>query len=36
MKLSMKEPIHCSTYRVIYADTDAGGGGYYGSYLQIF
>jgi acyl-CoA thioester hydrolase len=36
MKLSMKEPINCSTYRVIYADTDAGGVVYYGSYLQIF
>lgn len=36
MKLPMTEPIHCSTYRVIYADTDAGGVVYYGSYLQIF
>ena len=36
MKLPMLEPIHRSDYRVIYADTDAGGVVYYGSYMSIF
>ena len=34
MKLNMTEPIHRTTCRVLYDDTDAGGVVYYGSYLR--
>jgi acyl-CoA thioester hydrolase len=34
MKLAMPEPVHRSTCRVLYADTDAGGVVYYGAYLR--
>lgn len=36
MKLGMPEPVHRSTCRVIYGDTDAGGVVYYGAYLRYF
>ena len=36
MNLSMPEPIHQTTYRVLYGDTDAGGMVYYGNYLRYF
>ena len=36
MKLGMPEPVHRSTIRVIYGDTDAGGVVYYGAYLRFF
>jgi acyl-CoA thioester hydrolase len=36
MKLKMIEPIHRSTCRVLYGDTDAGGVVYYGNYLRYF
>ena len=36
MKLAMPEPVHRSTCRVLYADTDAGGVVYYGAYLRFF
>jgi acyl-CoA thioester hydrolase len=36
MNLSMPEPIHRTTYRVLYGDTDAGGMVYYGNYLRFF
>jgi acyl-CoA thioester hydrolase len=36
MKLSMTEPIHRTTCRVLYGDTDAGGVVYYGTYLRFF
>ena len=34
--LDLLEPIHTHTYRVIYADTDAGGVVYYGRYMRFF
>jgi acyl-CoA thioester hydrolase len=36
MKTAMTEPIHRTTYRVLYGDTDAGGVVYYGNYLRYF
>jgi len=36
MKLAMPEPVHRSTCRVIYGDTDAGGVVYYGAYMRFF
>ena len=36
MKAAMGEPIHRTTYRVLYGDTDAGGVVYYGNYLRFF
>ena len=36
MNLAMPEPIHRTTYRVLYGDTDAGGVVYYGNYLRFF
>ena len=36
MKLGMREPVHRTTCRVIYGDTDAGGVVYYGTYLHYF
>lgn len=34
MRLDMPEPIHRTTCRVLYGDTDAGGVVYYGTYLR--
>jgi len=36
MKLSMPEPVHKTTYRVLYGDTDAAGVVYYANYLRYF
>jgi len=36
MNLSMPEPIHQSTCRVLYGDTDAAGIVYYGNYMRYF
>jgi len=36
MNLSMPEPVHTSTYRVLYGDTDAAGVVYYANYLRYF
>jgi len=34
--LGLTDPVHTSTYRVIYADTDTGGVVYYGAYFRFF
>lgn len=34
--ISMTDPIHCLTCRVLYGDTDAGGVVYYAGYLRFF
>ena len=36
MKLAMPEPIHRTTCRVLYGDTDAAGVVYYANYLRYF
>ena len=36
MKLSMPEPVHKTTCRVLYGDTDAAGVVYYANYLRYF
>ncbi len=36
MKTSLTEPIHRTTCRVLYGDTDAGGVVYYANYLRFF
>lgn len=36
MKLEMLEPVHRTSYRVLYGDTDAGGVVYYAGYLRLF
>jgi acyl-CoA thioester hydrolase len=36
MNLSMIEPVHKTTYRVLYGDTDAAGVVYYANYLRYF
>lgn len=36
MQTSLTEPIHTTTYRVVYADTDAGAFVYNASYLRLF
>ena len=36
MSLAMREPVHRSTCRVLYGDTDAAGVVYYGNYLRYF
>ena len=36
MNLSMSEPVHQTTYRVLYGDTDAAGVVYYANYLRFF
>ncbi|MEK6198242.1 MAG: acyl-CoA thioesterase [Desulfobacterales bacterium] len=36
MNLSMPEPVHQTTYRVLYGDTDAAGVVYYANYLRYF
>lgn len=36
MRVELTEPIHRLRYRVLYADTDAGGVVYNGSYLRFF
>ncbi len=36
MNISMPEPVHQSTYRVLYGDTDAAGVVYYANYLRFF
>ncbi len=32
----LRDPLHSLSYRVLYADTDAGGVVYYGSYFRMF
>ncbi len=34
--LELVQPIHSHPYRVVYADTDAGGVVYYGRYMRLF
>jgi len=36
MNLSMPEPVHKTSYRVLYGDTDAAGVVYYANYLRYF
>ena len=36
MNLTMPEPVHQTTYRVLYGDTDAAGVVYYANYLRYF
>lgn len=36
MNLSMPEPVHRTTYRILYGDTDAAGVVYYANYLRYF
>ena len=36
MNLSMPEPVHATSYRVLYGDTDAAGVVYYANYLRYF
>ena len=36
MKIEMREPIHSTTCRVLYGDTDAAGVVYYGNYMRYF
>ena len=36
MNLSMPEPVHTTTCRVLYGDTDAAGVVYYANYLRFF
>ena len=36
MNLSMPEPVHTISYRVLYGDTDAAGVVYYANYLRFF
>ena len=36
MNLSMREPVHKTTCRVLYGDTDAAGVVYYANYLRYF
>jgi acyl-CoA thioester hydrolase len=36
MNLSMPEPVHTTSYRVLYGDTDAAGVVYYANYLRFF
>ena len=36
MNFSMPEPVHQTTYRVLYGDTDAAGMVYYANYLRFF
>jgi len=36
MKLAMQEPIHRTSCRVLYGDTDAAGVVYYGNYMRYF
>ena len=36
MKLTMQEPIHRTSCRVLYGDTDAAGVVYYGNYMRYF
>lgn len=36
MKIEMKPPIHRTTCRVLYGDTDAGGVVYYGNYMRYY
>jgi YbgC/YbaW family acyl-CoA thioester hydrolase len=36
MNLSMPEPVHATSYRVLYGDTDAAGLVYYANYLRYF
>ena len=36
MNLSMPEPVHKTTYRVLYGDTDAAGVVYYANFLRYF
>jgi acyl-CoA thioester hydrolase len=36
MNFSMPEPVHQTTYRVLYGDTDAAGVVYYANYLRFF
>ena len=36
MNISMPDPIHRSTCRVLYGDTDAAGVVYYGNYMRYF
>lgn len=36
MNLSMPEPVHSTSYRVLYGDTDAAGVVYYANYLRYF
>jgi len=36
MNLSMPKPVHQTTYRVLYGDTDAAGVVYYANYLRYF
>ena len=36
MNLSMPEPVHQTTCRVLYGDTDAAGVVYYGNYMRYF
>lgn len=33
--IDLREPIHCHPYRVVYADTDAAGVMYYGTYMRL-
>jgi acyl-CoA thioester hydrolase len=36
MNLAMPAPVHTTTYRVLYGDTDAAGVVYYANYLRFF
>jgi len=36
MKLAMQEPVHRTSCRVLYGDTDAAGVVYYGNYMRYF
>ena len=36
LKISLTEPVHVCTYRVLYGDTDAGGVVYNANYLRFF
>ncbi len=36
MKIQMRKPIHSTSYRVLYGDTDAAGVVYYGNYMRYF
>jgi len=36
LKISLTEPVHVSSYRVLYGDTDAGGVVYNANYLRFF
>jgi acyl-CoA thioester hydrolase len=36
MNLSMRQPVHRTSYRVLYGDTDAAGVVYYANYLRFY